>query len=89
MSWDEILEPAGWVFVGARGEIGYWRRPGKREGISATTNGVGTGKFHVFTSSAAPLEPDTSYSKFAVWTLLNHHGDFSAAARQLRQGVSA
>lgn len=30
-----------------------------------------------------PLEPDTGYSKFTAYTLLNHGGDFNAAAKQL------
>jgi len=38
-TWHEILEPHGWSFAGSRGEVGYWRRPGKAGGtISATTN---------------------------------------------------
>jgi len=38
----------------------------------------------VFSSSAAPFEPDTSYGKFAAFALVEHEGDFSAAARALR-----
>ncbi len=87
ISWAEILEPAGWCFVGSKGQTGYWRRPGKSEGISATTNALGTDRLHVFTSSAPPFVPDESYSKFGAWALLNVAGDFAAAARQLREGV--
>ena len=89
MSWEELLVPAGWRQARERGEIGYWTRPGKSDGISATTNALGTDRLHVFSSSAAPFEPDTSYSKFAAWTLLHAAGDYSEAARRLRQGVSA
>ncbi len=87
LSWREILEPAGWRFAGSKGATGYWRRPGKSEGISATTNATGTDHLHVFTSSAAPFLADESYSKFGAWCLLNAGGDFVAAARQLREGV--
>jgi hypothetical protein len=87
LSWAEILEPAGWCFIGSKGQTGYWRRPGKSEGISATTNALGTDHFHVFTSSAPPFVADESYSKFGAWCLLNTGGDFVAAARQLRAGV--
>jgi hypothetical protein len=87
LSWAEILEPAGWCFAGSKGQMGYWRRPGKAAGISATTNALGTGHLHVFTSSAPPFVPDESYSKFGAWCLLNTGGDFVAAARQLREGV--
>jgi hypothetical protein len=87
LSWAEILEPAGWRFAGSKGQTGYWRRPGKAEGVSATTNATGTDHLHVFTSSAPPFVADESYSKFGAWCLLNAGGDFAAAARQLREGV--
>lgn len=87
VSWREILEPAGWVFLRQQGDVGYWRRPGKDDGQSATTNALGTDRLHVFTSSAPPFEADTSYSKFGAWALLVHQGDYAAAARALR-GVS-
>jgi Bifunctional DNA primase/polymerase, N-terminal len=88
MSWEDILLPAGWRLARfPRGEINYWTRPGKSGGTSATTNALGTDRFYVFSSSAAPFEPDTSYSKFAAWALLNTGGDLSQAARQIRREV--
>jgi len=90
LSWRQILEPCGWVWVRSHDAIEYWRRPGKDEGISATTNGRGTDRLHVFSSSAEPFEADESYSKFGAFTLLEHAGDFAAAARALRkEAVSA
>lgn len=87
-SWAEILEPCGWTFAGSRGEVGYWRRPGKVGGtVSATTNALGTNRLHVFSSNAAPFEADQSYSLFAAFALLEHGGDFGAAARALRREV--
>ena len=83
-SWDEILTPRGWKEV--RPDL--WKRPGKAgPGWSASTAGVsqaGIHLFHCFSSNAAPFEPNKSYSKFAVHSLLNHGGDFEAAARELR-----
>jgi hypothetical protein len=55
-TWAEVLEPHGWALVGRRGEVGYWRRPGKAEGISATTGYVGADALFMFSSTAAPLE---------------------------------
>lgn len=70
--------------VGQRGEITLWKRPGKRErGISATTNYAGSGLLYVFSTNAAPFEAERAYSKFAAYTLLNHGGEFVAAARAL------
>lgn len=64
------------------GEHEHWCRPGKVSGTSATLkNGV----FYVFTSNAAPFEPGEAYSPFAVYTLLRHAGDYSAAATALAQ----
>lgn len=86
--WADILRPHGWAVERTNGPVTYWRRPDKDRGVSATT-----GKCHtegrgdllfVFTSSAAPLDPDTGYSKLAVYALLNHGGDYAAAARELR-----
>jgi hypothetical protein len=83
-TWREILEPHGWKLVRTNGEIEYWRRPGKDDrGISATVGYAGTDLLHVFSSNAHPFESDTAYSKFGAYTLLNHGGDFQAAAKEL------
>ena len=81
-SWPEILEPAGWRHVYDRGDVGYWCRPGKTHGVSATTNLGGHDRLYVFTSST-PFEPEKSYSKFAAFAVLHHGGDFAAAARDV------
>ncbi len=70
-----------------RGEVTYWRRPGKGQGISGTTNYAGTGLLYIFSTNAAPFESDTAYTAFATYTLLEHSGNFVAAAHTLqRQG---
>jgi putative DNA primase/helicase len=89
VTWAQILTPHAWTSAGSRGAVGFWRRPGKAAGtISATTNALGTNRFHVFSSNAAPFDPDTSYSKFAALAMLEHGGDFAAAARALRREVA-
>ena len=82
--WRGILEPAGWCHVLDRGDVAYWRRPGKTHGVSATTNLGGRDRLYVFTSST-PFEPEQSYSKFAAYAVLYHTGDFATAARSLAQ----
>ena len=58
-----------------------WRRPGKSNGShSATFDGK---VFYVFSSNAAPFESGKGYSQFQVYTLLEHHGDFTESARAL------
>lgn len=77
-----LLQKHGWVPLqdGKR-----WSRPGKNPaGVSATWDSPETpGKFYVFTSNAHPFEPESSNSPFAVYALLEHGGDFSAAAAAL------
>lgn len=82
-TWEELLAPLGWTVVYRKGEATLWRRPGKTEGISATTNFNGNDKFFVFTTSTQ-FASETSYSKFAFYATLKHGGDFKAAANNLR-----
>ncbi len=88
-TWEEILEPNGWEFSHDK----YWRRPGKANGWSATVgcqSQHGTELFCCFSDNAHPLtgangrSPCTAYSKFALYAVLNHGGDYSAAASRLR-----
>src|SRR5262249_49391108 len=51
-TWEEILEPKGWVKVGQDGDTTHWQRPGKYgRSISATTNYAGSDLFYCFSSS--------------------------------------
>ena len=65
------------------GKTTYWTRPGKGGGVSASTGHCrgpsGNDLLYVFSSSAAPFEPELSYSRFAAYTLLYHHADFRSA----------
>ena len=86
--WREILEPHGWRIhhIGNHGTVIYWTRPGKKkiDGHSATTGHSGDAdRLYVF-SSATEFTPEVPYSKFAVYSLLEHNGDHTAAARALR-----
>ena len=82
-TWDEVLAPHGWELVRVVGEEGQWRKPDKQgPGISATTNYGGSDLLYVFSTSTV-FEPQRGYTKFYAYTLLNHGGDFAAAARAL------
>jgi hypothetical protein len=88
-SWDDLLPRWGWKKVYERNGVGYWRRPGKEQGHSATTNYKGFDLLYVF-STSTPFEPERWYSKFAAYALMEHDGDFHAAARALaEQGYGA
>lgn len=76
-----LLQRHGWTQVRG-GTNEYWRRPGKTSGWSATLKDR---VFYVFSANAAPFEPNRPYSPFAVYSLLEHGGDFESAARRLRE----
>jgi putative DNA primase/helicase len=80
--WGHILVPKGWQLVYQRGDVGYWRRPGKNKGISATTNYQGSNLLYVF-STSTPFDSERGYSKFSAYALLEHGGDYAAAAQAL------
>lgn len=90
-SWIDILTPHGWTVAHARGDVAHWRRPGKTDGISGTTgikSKQGTDLFCVFSTNAWPFEVPPgetagNYGKFAAYAVLNHGGDYSAAAKAL------
>ncbi len=80
VSWNQILEPHGWVEVSTRGNVTYWRRPGKDHGWSATT---GHCKGLKVFSSSTPFDREGTYTKFGAYCLLNHQGVWDKAVKQL------
>jgi hypothetical protein len=82
-SWPEILEPHGWQAIFERGGTTHWRRPGKDDGESATTNHDGSDLLWVFSTSTV-FESERSYDRFGAHVLLDYNGDFKSAARALR-----
>ena len=83
----DILGPHGWTVHHETSGTLYVTRPGKsrRDGHSATIghSGDGVERLYVFSADAAPFEMEVPYTKFAAWALLNHGGDWQAAAREL------
>jgi len=59
-----------------------WRRPGKTKSWSASYNGT---VFYVWTPNAPPFEQQRGYNRFAVYGHLEHGGNWSAAASELRK----
>lgn len=85
-TWANILGPHGWTAAHTAGRTTYWRRPGKNTpGFSATTgHAADRDRLYVFTTSTE-FQTETPYTKFSAHALLNHNGDHSAAARELRR----
>ncbi len=89
----DVIGPHGWVLVKDRG-VCYWRRPGKENGISATTGYCKSERsgdlLCLFSSNADPLViPDgrdhQCFSKFGAYAFLNHKGNFLEAAKDLAE----
>ena len=80
----DLLIAHGWCVVLQRGDTIYLRRPGKTDGVSATYGHVAPHILYVFSSNASPFDPNRAYTPFAIFTLLQHGGDYSAAARAVK-----
>jgi hypothetical protein len=76
-----LLIQHGWKVVFNRGEKVYLRRPGKKEGFSATWNVV-PNRFYCFSTSTI-FKSHHVYKPSAVYTILEHGGDFRAACKAL------
>ena len=75
-----ILTQHGWTLK-SEGDQQEWWRPGRTsEQKSATYNGT---TFYVFSSNAAPFEVK-GYSRFGVYTQLEHNGNYASATEALK-----
>ena len=85
-TWADILQPHGWKLMFVSGQTSYWQRPGKdgREPSATTGRAMDRDRLYVFTTSTE-FEAEKPYTKFGAYTLLNHAGDHSTAARTLRR----
>lgn len=83
-TWAELLGDHGWTPARQHGDRTYWTRPGKSFGISAVTGGDQGDYLYVW-STSTELPAEEAMSKWRVYALLEHGGDFSAAASTLRR----
>lgn len=77
-----LLTRHGWAVSARRGDVLLLRRPGKDRGVSATLGYV-PGKLFVFSTNAHPFADGRAYDAFSIYALLEHGGDWRAAARAL------
>lgn len=75
------LQRAGWTEV----KDGQWRRPGKKDGISATLGRVADNVFYNFSANGHPFNEGGGYTPFQVISLLDYNGDFSAFAKEISE----
>jgi hypothetical protein len=80
-TWDNILTPQGWKKAHRKtNNEQMWIRPGKDQGISASTGANDGDNLYVFSTSTI-FDPETPYSKFAAYTLINF-GDLTTTSFQ-------
>lgn len=85
VDWADILLPLGWTFVFQHGPTRYWRRPGKTQGLSATTGHASDrDRLYVFTTSTEFIS-EMPYTKFGAYGHIHHNGDFKAASQALQE----
>lgn len=88
-SWDNILLPLGWTKAWRKtGGEQMWIRPGKDIGIGASTGRTEADNLYVFTTST-DFDPETPYSKFAAFTLINFGNLSSVSFQQARKQLMA
>lgn len=86
--WRASLLRAGWSYIRADDKFEYWSRPG--QSVAGKVGGcysLEEGYFHVFSSNAAPLEVDKTYSPLQLIAALEYNGDLSAASRAYSRHV--
>lgn len=89
-TWEETgLFDAGWKWLRRDGDKGLVTRPGKDSGVSGSVGMVSSEKnkwplFWNWSTSVPSFPPDVGFSRFGVYTILNHAGDFSVAAKELK-----
>ena len=83
----DIMQAKGWKQIGKQGDYVRLNRPGSKHsrGVDGSVI-VSKNIFYPFTSSAE-FEPNKGYTPSAVYAILEHRGDYKAAAKELyRQG---
>jgi hypothetical protein len=78
-----LLEAHGWTVIRCRNDAVYLSRPGKDRGISATWNHI-PNRLYVFSSSTV-FEQGAIYKPSAIYTTLEHNGNYHNAAKFLSQ----
>jgi hypothetical protein len=83
-SWCDVLLPLGWTPIRHIRQQGvqYWRRPGKKDGVSASTNYDNSDLLFVY-STSTELSTDHPYNKFQALAYLKYNGDYKKCAREL------
>jgi hypothetical protein len=83
VTWDEILQTAGWTYSHTDGTREHWTRPGKNKADGASGN-IREGCLYIHSTSVTDLPINKGLSKGQAYAWLHHAGDLSNATRALR-----
>jgi len=83
VTWDEILQSAGWTYSHTDGTREHWTRPGKNKADGASGN-ILDGCLYVHSTSVTDFPINKGLSKGQAYAWLHHGGDLSNATRALR-----
>lgn len=84
VTWAEILTPHGFTHVQTDSTgVSYWKRAGSSNKWSASTGYGNSGLFYAFSPNCG-VDAERGYSKFSMFTHLNHAGNFEASSKALR-----
>lgn len=78
----DVLRSHGWSVVMQKGEKVWLRRPGDTKAKTSATWNVVPGRFWCWSTSTL-FESQTVYKPYAVYAMLEHSGDYKAAAKAL------
>lgn len=77
-----MLSQAGWKFVKQTGPRHLFKRPGNTDAATSADWHEGLNIFKCW-STSTEFKSEKGYSPFGVYAVLNHNGDWSAAAKAL------
>lgn len=80
----ESLLADGWTLVGSDARKEYWRRPGKRDGVSASLD-LETEMFYCWSTNAPPFEAERTYTPLQFVAARDFDDDLSAASKNWKE----
>lgn len=80
----ECLLADGWTLVGSDARKEYWRRPGKRDGVSASLD-LETEMFYCWSTNAPPFEAERTYTPLQFVAARDFDDDLSAASKNWKE----
>lgn len=79
---QDMIEEQGWTFVRERGSFAHYTKPQGTKGHTHGTVHLQKNYFYPWTTDV-PYQSERGYSPFALYTQLEHNGDYKASSKAL------